>query len=255
MFRPSLCFAFAAALIGSIGASAPSANAALLVRSADFSPPGTAAPQVAFQAFDPSLGTLNSVELVLSGTITATFPTPALADPQGAPVPYDFSATVTQSFVGLGGLSGFGFGAPAQFQLSGLVASGEAGGVVSVPLIFSYTMRFTELSNVTGFGSLASFSGPTVPPPRVGGTLQMFIAGPDTATPLIIGQTATPPIGLGEIGRIIGSSVMSGAASLTFDYSAAAPPPQPIPEPPMLWLVGLAAVAAVAAKRRRPGCS
>lgn len=228
------------------------AHALLIQQSEQFSPVGSPTTQITFAAFDASLGTLDRAVLQFSGILTLTLQTPPLLDAEtGLPLPYDFDALATQRFAGLGNFSGFGFSSPAQFQIASIVASG-AGEALTLSLPFSYTMTFTPASNSTGLATL-DFTGPTLPPPTVTGTLDMFIAPAGASSLLAIGQTAAPPISLGEIGLVRSQAIMAGSGILTFDYTAAPPPelPRPIPEPPVAALL-LAAALGAGTLRSRP---
>ena len=78
---------------------------------------------VMLQPFDTSLGTLDSVEVTIDGTITANIVTQPNYDLVGGaaiPIPINYLVAGTQNFIGGGGGSGFSWEVPATFFFSGL---------------------------------------------------------------------------------------------------------------------------------------
>ena len=79
---------------------ASNAGAAVITQTTSI-PHGPLSP-ILFNSFDPNLGTLNHVELTLSGQIVVTVETPPFLTPQGMPLPYQFQVRVEQSLEGQG---------------------------------------------------------------------------------------------------------------------------------------------------------
>ena len=113
---------------------------------------------VMLQPFDTGLGTLDSVEVTIDGTITANILTqPNYAVVGGAiPVPIPYVVSGTQNFIGGSGGSGFSWEVPATFLFRAWLGSWGARSVGGcVPLQARFTHQ-TELTGIAGISSSES---------------------------------------------------------------------------------------------------
>ena len=186
---------------------------------------------VMLQPFDTSLGTLDSVEVTIDGTITANIVTQPNYDLVGGaaiPIPINYLVAGTQNFIGGGGGSGFSWEVPATFFFSGLgLGFGEP--EVSVNA-FTYSFRFTHQTDLTGFAGISS-SGPAASPGVAFGTLSGFTS---PILPFLI-ETMDLEGGNGAGGTFLYSTV-EGAIIVEYDYTPT--PTAPASEPGTLLLLG-----------------
>ncbi len=189
--------------------------------------------------FHHTLGTLDSVEVTIDGTVSATVQTFPLVS-IGGPIPSPFSVSVDQNFTGISSHSFFSFVIPSTFVLSGL-ASG-AGEVQSFSVPFVYGLHFDSSTDLLGFTAVSAI-GPAIPPGLAYGTLAGFA---DTFSPLMMEFMVMSP-GAAENASLASFS-SEGAILVEYDYT---PAPAPVPEPASLLLLGSGLAGAAGAIRRR----
>jgi len=195
---------------------------------------------VDIQPFNPALGTLTSVEVTITGTVSAQ----VLTNPMtvmGSPIPTPYLVTVSQNFSGGPGNSLFSFLNPASFMLNGI----GTGGVQTLTATFTDTFQFNSTTDIVGFSGVSfSSSAPEVPSALVSGTLSGF----QGVAPFEIVQT-TP--GTNSPFGTIQSASTSGSILIEYDYTPATNT-SPMPEPASLVLLsaGLAGLAFAASKTR-----
>jgi hypothetical protein len=169
--------------------------------------------------FDPSQGTLDRVDVSISGTLTASVVTqPFLAGPFGTPVPYTFNVTVTQDFSGSAGKY-FDFSSPAEFRFTSLTATGT-GATQTIATNFTYTFSFTDITDLAGFASptTASSFGALIPP-AVGalGTRAGFLLTPPPIDLILLAETWRVTGSTGPA-PVIPSVTAQGALAITYHY-------------------------------------
>lgn len=202
---------------------------------------------LSFPSFDPALGTLDRVNVSITGTLQLLAPSQVniVSGPGGSfPSQIAVAATVTQSFVPIGiNNRGFEFATPAQYLFNS-VASG-AGEPVSFSTPFSYDFSFTAITDLIGF-AIPGFSGPTIPPTSVIGTRGDFL---DLAPPLdgeeiqILTQSQ-----IGSLTGLLGGVVtVGGSVLVTYVYT---PPVVDVAEPATLALFGLGTLGLCWRRRR-----
>lgn len=246
MIRPRLlAVALAALLAGGLPAAASAAQLQLFAVDS-FSGGST---QMSFASFDPALGTLDRVDVSISGTLVVQGPTliSVIPTPGGpVPLPVPLTAIANQDFFRIGiGSRGFEFATAAQFILTG-IASG-LGETTSLTRPFSYDFAFTDITDLIGF-VFPAFSGATIPPVSIIGRRNDFL---DLAQPLpdlpidIVTQTQ-----LGSaIGFLSATAEAIGSVRITYIYTPA-PVVVAVAEPATLALLG-AGLFALAWRHRR----
>ncbi len=198
---------------------ASNAGAAVITQTTSFLHAPVSA--LTLNSFDPDLGTLNHVELTLSGTIVITVETPPfLTGPLQTPTPYQFSVQLQQGFQGQGSFDvSFLFDA-LYLNLTG-TASG-AGGVVLIPLPFLFSVGFNATTDLTGI-STPLFVGPDAVPPVSGRREDFHSTIPGFSTPLIAVHELTP-VFLSTTGAPVTPLILPSDdfnATLFYDYTPA----------------------------------
>ena len=171
--------------------------------------------------FDPALGTLESVDVAITGTLTiegTAFPNPI--GPFGAPTPYTYRIIVTQDFSP--GFAGkyFDFSAPAEFRFEGLPTTG-VGDAIQIAAGFAYDFSFTEITDRVGFASLTTTStAGSLIPPAMGalGTRADFLLEPPPLDLILLAQT-WQAISFGGPNPVIVSVTAAGTLAITYHYT------------------------------------
>jgi hypothetical protein len=222
---------------------ASNAGAAVITQSTTF--PHTPVSALTLNSFDPTLGTLNHVELTLSGQIVITVDTPPfLTGPFGTPTPYQFSVLLQQGFQGQGS-----FDVSFLFDALYLNLVGQAtgtGGVVLFPLPFLFSVGFDATTDLTGI-STPLFIGPDVVPPVSGRREDFLSVIPGFSTPLLAVHRLTP-LFVSTTGSAVSPFIGPSAdfnAALLYDYT----PAVTVSEPASTTLLALG-LALVAARRK-----
>ena len=228
-------------LLLSVGMFASRAGADELFTTASFS--GPVGQATGLNYFDPSLGTLDSVNVQINGELQGVVVTAgAGCSPVCVPAPYNVQ--VDQTFSGLGGQF-FSFDTPAQFDFTGAGTIGEA---FPLDTAFSYSFNFTSTTDLIGF-TVPSFTGASVPPIDIVGSRSDFL------TPLISLKEVDVASSLALASGVLDVEGLEsdGSILITYSYTPAA---AAVPEPGMLIpLVGFLLVffARSVVTRRRSG--
>lgn len=223
-----------AALPGQAGASG------IDIQSQSFS--GTTVP-IGVSPFDPTLGTLDSVNVTISGVLSVSGLAPAL--PSGVPgqfLPYFYRVFVGQDFSGLGG-SYFDFQQPADFSFNG--STSGTGENFTLTRAFSYSFTFTSTTDLVGFAFFSS-TGPNSPPPSVNGLRSDFVESLASPNQILLTHTATG-MALNGLVPIPMNWNSEGALTIQYNYT-----PVPVPEPAAFALlaVGIGVLGAGRLRRR-----
>jgi hypothetical protein len=202
---------------------------------------------VAFQPFDPQLGSLVRVEVLLSGAMLLQGFAPPLPDGRGGFVPYSFTIRSELGAVSPGG-DGFEFGSHAQWtEPFAVTGTGEGVGAVAS---FDLSFGFGALSDLIGFTVPDGVAGFTAPPTTLIGRRSNFVADVTNEVLGIQQQFFVPGLPL-VIGAPVAVSVnaigFNGLMRLGYVYE---PRPE-VPEPGTLALLGLGLVGAGLVSRRK----
>ena len=179
------------------------------------------------QHFDPSLGTLDSINVSILGTLSGDIAASGPCDPTNGCVAIPYDVFVDQSFFGVAGQF-FSFSSPARFQSTG---QGVIGQVFPIATVFSYSFTFDNITDLFGGLTFPTFSGPITPPIFISGQRNDFLTpinpinGIDFLTTLVSDAGALSVTGLKSDGSI----------SITYNFT---PAPAPVPEPASLVLLG-----------------
>lgn len=204
-------------------------------------------PQSIFEinAFDPSLGTLDSVNVTILGAITGTIATQPNFVPDGLggliPVGLPYSVTITQNFMG----GPFTFLGGAQVTLSG--TSTGTGEVIPITVPFSYGFTFNPFSNLTGFATGSGTISGGIPPILFTGTLN----GWEPPLPLPLFENTF--VSNQQSGGVFPSAPPSEEAGVIVEYNyETAPVSTPEPGTLSLLAAGLAGLCLAARRRLSP---
>ena len=189
--------------------------------------------------FDPTLGTLTSVDVSIIGAVTADILTQVTIGGPGVFIPTPFSVGLDQSFQGTGG---FTFFQPGTFVFNG-VGSGE-GEVQTLVQPFDYEFTFNSLSNLTGFTDVGAL-GPLIPPIWADGNFASFTKNflPFIDELEILQPSTTFP----SVGGTIIDWSNQGGIKVTYNYTPAS---SPVDEPTTLLLMATGLVCLAALLRR-----
>lgn len=241
MLHRLLGIAFAAVVL----ASSP-VHAATIVQAKPLDASLAAPSLLAFDAFDPALGTLTSAQISMTGVMSVqAFASPFPGEP-GLFNPYSFSIVSSLNAVSPGGF-GFAFGTPASWTVP--FATSGIGAVVTAATPFSLGFAFGPQSDVTGFASLGGFSGFTQPPVPITGQLGDFVETLITEALGIQQQFIVPlPLVLGApVPVTVTGAQFQGVIELTYTYASDA---NTVQEPGSLALLGLALFLVTASRRQ-----
>jgi hypothetical protein len=228
----------------SLVAAAPAAFADSILVVSGFS--GSGFDAIGVTPFNPALGTLDSVNVGILGTLTVSGNTLPFA-PNGAPVPYPYQVTVSQDFSGFANTY-FSFDTAAIFGwLEIATGSGEP---LSLTSVFSYSFTLNSGTDLLGF-TVPSASGTYAtlqPPLSISGMRADFYPNVFQINEVDLIQSwavSSVPV------PVFINNVQS-AGSMTFEYNYTPTPPVPpvIPEPSTLALVG-PSLLALSLRRRR----
>lgn len=228
------------ALLGAAGlAGLPAAQAVPLIQSQSFSWTALdpAIGLAAFNEFDPELGTLESVNVFISGTFTYSVSVaPGIAVPQAELV-----------IEGLPGGRGFTFAQPARFLFDPIANPGQfpIQGAFGTPFTLDFTIDATsDLVGGTSPGGIGAAPGVIATPPTfVLGEREDFVEG---AAPLpLLEQLRLDPLGVSATGLAGG-----GFIQVTYDYTPA-PPSGTVPAPGTPFLLGLGVLGLALVERAR----
>lgn len=199
-------------------AALQTARADILVTSSGFS--GPFAPATGLQYFDPALGTLNSVNVSITGTLTGQILASGPCDP-GACGGVPYLVAVDQTFQGPAGQF-FSSAAPAVFQYTG---SGIIGETFPIATSFAYSFDFNNITDLIGQATPSGIAGPLTAP-IITGHLQDFL------TPLAplheVDVLTTLATNLGTLATLNVQS--TGTIAITYDYTPTPPQPAGVPE-------------------------
>lgn len=200
--------------------------------------------------FDPALGTLDSINVSISGVLSVLVTTQQNLVFNGTtfvPLPYTYGVTAEQRFIGEGGKY-FRFDSPATFQLTGVATGAGEPGVLATT--YSYSMTFNAVTDLIGLviPSTSSTVGALIPPiSGVVGPRSDFILGPPPVDAMDIVQSAVGTPLTGPPPTITGIT-SGGSLFMTYNYTPAAV--ADVPEPATLLLVAGGLVWAVRRRRR-----
>jgi hypothetical protein len=190
------------------------ARADQIITAASFS--GIIGQAAGLQYFDPTLGTLDSVNVQISGVLQATVQGSGPCTELGCTVaPY--SVQISQNFSSEIAGQFFSFGTPAQLLVQGV---GSVENFTPVAAAFSYSFSFTSFSDLSG-SAPANASGVLVPPLFVTGTRAGFLTPAFPLNDVI--DVSTNLISLGGASSVIGLE-SGGSIFVTYNYT----PTQPV---------------------------
>lgn len=228
------------------------ASAAQILQFRNFS--GTAFDAVHVDPFDGTLGTLDSIDVDISGSLTVVGITGQQMIPVGnllSPIPYNYQLDVTQTFQGLANQF-FHFNGPATFNLPGIASGG--GEAFAMSTSFSYTFTLNAFSDLAGFTvPVTSSSAGVLIPPAAGvtGLRSHFVDGFSPLEEIDFFQTQATVAAFGALTSpfVIANTSTNGLLQITYDYTPA-PVVAAVPEPGTITLVG-AGLAALARRRKK----
>jgi hypothetical protein len=202
---------------------------------------------VDFTAFDPALGTLDSVfvQVTVSAATATVLAPPLPSGVAGVFVPYQFTVALDVGFEGLGGQF-FEFGFPGYMTTTELALTSGVGEVVLVPFApFGLSASFDAGSDFIGFTLPAPTAG-VIPPATINAVRDDFLLAPATIESLLATQAVRILGTSGPLPSVL-SSAMAGTLSVTYHYT----PVPAVPEPGLALLVSMGAVT-VGWRRLRP---
>jgi hypothetical protein len=234
--RQALIVAAAAA---GIAAWSTSASALQIIRSESFAFGGSVLASFGFREFDPSLGTLDRVDISITGMFAST-----VFVPPGTLLPI---VTLTLSN---GGPRGFSFNGDALLTLDPLVDPGppsSQGHLGLVSTFFTIGLAFTSQSDLVGFSpvTVTSTNGGVVPPSGTSDKRSDFEALQPIGFIGIFENMQLSPLTFPT-----GSFLGNGSVLVTYIYTPAA---TSIPAPPAGVLFALGLILAVRRRAQLPG--
>jgi len=244
MSRAPRLLAIVGILVAALLVNARPAHAASITNFYGFS--GSITDAIAVDPFDPALGTLNSINISITGALTVVGTTGLnmVVVPPGvqAPQAYGFQVTVTQLFFGLANKY-FEFEDPATFLFTGN-ATGVGEGF-AFTTNYGYGFTFNTASDFVGFvipTTSTTFGTLTPPLGGVSGLRSNFL---DTIVPIdeidffqswsSLNQSGT------ALPTVISTVNNTGLLQITYNYT-------PVPEPAS-WMLVVVGAAVLAARR------
>jgi hypothetical protein len=198
--------------------------------------------------FDPALGTLDSVNVGITGTLVVSGVNTAFFAGT-VPIPYDYQFLVHQSFDGFADTF-FDFNGDATFFLPNH-ASG-LGESFSIATNFSYTFTANATTDLTGFifPSTSSTIGALQPPlSGISGQRADFYETSFPIHEIDLSQNAF--VQFNPVPVVISDVFSAGSMTIQYNYSPTPPPTTtPVPEPGTLVLFGSALACGLAGRRR-----
>lgn len=194
--------------------------------------------------FDPSLGTLEGVDLSFSGSTVFSVVTGAswYTDGYGAiiPMPYVITPTLTIDIAGINGY--FSFGSPISLS-TGIPATGFPGAFateINYSFSFSYNNFLDTFLGPSDVNYTSSAGGYLIPPVTMGGHLNDFIDDASLLDMLALNYE----LGFVESARIPLSPTLVNASSLlnistTYHYTPYQEVSVPEPDGILLFAIGL----------------